>query len=144
MFKKEEKLQFSEVRRFDENEQVTPGTIVRLPNYVLAARKISRNDAVMITNEATGEKTLRRVMGAGNRAGVTSEAIVLDYEGRQAIGVQAGDGLTISVRKATFLEIVNFYRRHPDPGVSVAMNIALISLGLGVLSLILTIPGLAG
>lgn len=133
-------ITFNRVLRPSEQDPVAPGSIVRLPNVVMGEPddgKIIRNRMVTITNATTGERTLRRAMGAGNLSGVCASTIVLDYDARRCLGVQQGDHHEITVRHATQWEQLTYFWSHHDPAIAMATKLAVLSVGLGLISLCL-------
>jgi hypothetical protein len=129
----------------NENDIGIQKAIVRLHNSRVDVSKadptrFSRREAVVLTNPANGASTLRFVMGVGaGISGFHKNAIAMDYDGRDGLGVTLGDvDPHVEVRKASTLEVYRHFLNHPDAGYRVATQLGVLGAGLGLLSLVIT------
>ena len=118
--------------------------VVRLNNSSVA-KLGGRNSWVCIRSEC-GKSVFRMIRGAGSTITLPVGALEFDYETSIALGVPKGvpnpQGFypcALSVRRATYFEILLAHWQHPDPAYRFPLQISLISLFLGVIGLCLGI-----
>lgn len=63
------------------------------------------------------------------------DVIMMDYDLRTALNVKLGDRLTIEVKKCRILGLLRWYLTVPDPLIRVSAYLAVLSTGLGLLSI---------
>ena len=138
---------FSKVVRLDKRDE--PGfasSIIRLHNRHLDAKKRDpqrfwRREAVVVKNLDNGQSIVRMVLGSSGVRNLTLNAIAIDYDGMDALGLSQtayqDDQLQIEVRKANDLDVIRYYWNHPDIGYRTAHRIAAISFAMGTIGLLL-------
>ena len=116
-------------------------SIVRLHNSRIDASRADRDrfyrrDALAIRNPANGALVVRMAMGAGSGIkGLTRDALALDYDAKEALGVPMTGNCTLEVRRARPHEVVRHFWSHPDLGYRISMRLAFLSVLLGLVSL---------
>jgi hypothetical protein len=65
----------------------------------------------------------------------------MDFDTRNKLGVNNNTEYSFRISSAKLWQVVLFYWKHPDIGISFAAKLGFISLGLGILSLMITIKG---
>jgi hypothetical protein len=126
----------TEVVELPEKDQGINQAIVRIyPGRLDRTKRdparFKRRQAVLIVNADTSAETLRFVMGASH-GGVKKNAVSLDYDAIDALGISFKQSVTLKVRPATKYEILRHYLEHPDMSIQVAMRLALWGITLGV------------
>lgn len=103
-----------------------------------------RNQPVAILQPDTKAKVIRFVMGTGSGvAGVTRDAIMLDYDAIDALGVPFDKPVELTVRAASFMEVLRWYYNHPDMGQRLSTRLGVTGAVLGFISLVPMLRDLA-
>lgn len=132
----------TKVVRLPEADSGIDKAIVRIYSGRIDASKTDparfrRRQPVLLINEDTGGRTLLFAMGAGAVRGISRSAVGIDYDARDALGLCYRDGgdtvSNITVRPASYRDIVRHYWGHPDMGYQVSIRIGLLGLSLGLL-----------
>ena len=113
-------------------------SIVRLNNLHIDAKKLDssrffRREAVVIVNNDNQEKILRYVMGHSNLS-IKKDELALDYDAVDCLGINVKDADSdLTVRKASFIEVLAWLCGHQDLSISISVRLGLIGAALGIL-----------
>lgn len=105
-------------------------------------RRFARRQPVVVENRDTGARVVRHAMGAGRGQSICRDQVGLDYEALDQLGRLTGER-PVAVRPATYREQLRHYLRHPDSHVRLSMQLALLSVVLGVLGFFSGVASLA-
>jgi hypothetical protein len=132
--KNNEHLSINKVIDFEKKYDYSDESICRVHTSVY--KKINAKRRTWITITVNGYKIFRRIRGH-SADGFLQNHIMLDYDSRLDLKIERDKTCNLSLRKATFFErnfLANWY--YPNYAIRVAFKIALLSFGLGVISLI--------
>lgn len=115
--------------------------IIRVHLSHIGQGKFHRWQPVVVSNPNTNRSIIRFVLGASQASPIFSPtAIQLDYDAR--LDLEHEETHLLNVTPARWYSLYAWYWRHPDPGYRVAMQLAMVSIGLGVVGLALGILSL--
>ena len=100
-------------------EDMAPPETVQLHNSKIdprgkSDRKFGRWQPVVIENLTSGGWTIRHARGGQNKAGLTVNSIVLDYDGRVELALIQGQANTVQIRKAKWSKVYRYYYGHKN------------------------------
>ena len=116
-------------------------SIVRLHNSRIDASRADparfyRRDALAIRNPANGALVIRMAMGSGGGIkGLNRDALALDYDATDALGIPMTGPCSLQVRRARLDQLVRHFWSHPDLGHRISMRLAFLSVLLGLIGL---------
>jgi hypothetical protein len=130
---------YRQVIRLPKEDTGMTNNIVRVPN--IHVKRFGRRKAVIITNNSIegSPSILRYVMGGSSLRGLNSETIALDYDGVNDLNMLYRTDTDLQVRPANWLDEQRWLLTHADLNVRLSYRLGVIALGLGVLSVVLTI-----
>lgn len=130
---------YRQVIRLPKEDTGMTNNIVRVPN--IHVKRFGRRKAVIITNNSVegSPSILRYVMGGSSLRGLNSETIALDYDGVNDLNMLYRTDTDLEVRPANWLDEQKWLLTHADLNVRLSYRLGVIALGLGVLSVVLTI-----
>lgn len=131
----------SSVVRLPSSDAGIHNAIIRLnSSWIDATRqdrgKFFRRDALIILEPHTGLKTLRYAMGAAGLKGVTKDAIALDYDAVDALGISFNSPVQLQVRRASVIEVYTWFWEHPDLSVQLSIRLGVVGAVLGIMGFI--------
>jgi hypothetical protein len=129
----------------DPNDPFIGREIVRLyREHIDASRerkeKFERRQAVVVQHETTKRWVVRHAMGAGGGSYPKRAEVAVDYDTMDHLGVGTADEDEcgpVTVRPARKHEILRYYIHHPDAGLRLATQMAVMSVGLGLVGALL-------
>lgn len=113
--------------------------IVRLHNSKIGkrgdVRRFYRWQPVVIQNPNTDRTIVRFVLGSPSHNPIKSEnSIQLDYDAK--LELEFDETHLLNVVPASSWNLYWWYWRHPDPGYRISARLGIISVGLGIISVI--------
>lgn len=115
-------------------------SIVRFNNSRIGKNKISRRTAMFIQNKANGQWTIRYAMGnAGNVKGLTKEAIALDYDAVNELGITFSTPVQLEVKKSDLVRSMLWLATSPNLNVRLSFRFAILGAVLGLISLAISL-----
>lgn len=104
--------------------------------------KIFRREPVILHNRATGLQTIRFALGAGGLNLRSPNAIGIDHDTADALGICSGaksKEVEVIVSPASYFRVVFYFIKHPDWGYRVATHLGLGGLVFGIVGASLAI-----
>ncbi|HEP8970320.1 TPA: hypothetical protein VDU83_002658 [Pseudomonas aeruginosa] len=116
-------------------------SIVRFHNSRMDSKKADksrffRREPLMIINPETGARVLRVAMGNPGLEGIVKNGVGLDYDAVDALGVRFNRDVKLEVRRATILDVYQWYWQHPDVGLRLSSRLGIVGGILGVLGFV--------
>lgn len=144
--RKTPKLTATKIVRLTPEDSGYQHCIVRMNNHHIDSKRRDKNrffrrDAVMIINPENRQKVLRYAMGQAAYTGMTKEAIGIDYDAMDSLGVRYGQDVHLVIRPASRLEVYGWLSQHPDLNIRVSVKLGIAGSVLGVMGFL---TGLAG
>ena len=140
-------MKMTQARIYSDKQDYNAFSAVRLNNNVCS--KLGRRGTwVCICNLASGSTIYRMTRGSSRKAPLTAEQFEIDYEGLAQLEIPFAKNQNdfrpcdIEITKANQLQLFAAHWRHPDPAYRVPMRLGIISLGLGLLSLVISVMSL--
>lgn len=130
-------MQIKKIIRLPESDSGLQHNIVRVNNCLIDSKKQDRSrffrrEAVVIINNRNGSKVMRYVMGNPGLS-ISKEALALDYDAVDALGITYQSETDLEIRRASRLEVWQWFWRHPDQGIQLSIKLGVIGAVLGVL-----------
>lgn len=112
--------------------------IARFHNRHIDAKRLDRSkffrrDALCIVNLDNNARIIRYAMGGAAVKGVCMDAIGLDYDGVDALGIRFHQPARLVVRRALRWEVIHWLATYPDLSVRLSIQLGLLGACLGVL-----------
>lgn len=130
-------MQIKKVVRLPEADSGLQHNIVRVNNRLIDANKQDRSrffrrEPVVIINSGNGSKVLRYVMGNPG-LGISKDALALDYDAVDALGITYHAETDLEIRRASRREVWQWFWKHPDQGIQLSIKLGVMGAILGVL-----------
>lgn len=141
MPKKEARLESCCVLLLSEVDSGPENSIIRLNNSNIDAKKMDRSrffrrEPLTILNPANGVKIMRYAMGSASHVGLTRNCIAIDYDGMDALGVKPKDNAPLIIRRATRLEIYQWFKNHHDLSIQLSIRLGVIGTIMGIFGVV--------
>ncbi|HGS5039446.1 TPA: hypothetical protein ACMDS2_003544 [Vibrio parahaemolyticus] len=112
--------------------------IVRLNNRNVDSKRkdpnrFFRREPVVIYNPDNGTKVIRYVMGNPGTMSITKNAVGLDYDAVDALGVKFKEEVSLEMRRARWWEIYQWFWFHPDFSIRLSIRLGVVGALLGIL-----------
>lgn len=136
----------TKVRDFTQSHDYNASAIIRLNNSHI--NKLGGRHA-WVKLSGTGKTLMRRVRGSGTSAGLTADAMEIDYDSRLALGIEGPRSTddfyscSVVISPANFFDVVKAHWSHPNIEYQVPIRLAIIGLSLGIIGLLLGLISLA-
>lgn len=114
-------------------------SIVRVNNSMVDSKKQDRNrffrrEALLIKNLDNDASIIRFVMGSNSLKGLTKDAIALDYDATDTLGIETyTDNCNLSVQRATRWQLYMWFYNHPDLLIQISSRLAIFGALMGIL-----------
>ena len=115
-------------------------SIVRLSNSMIDAKRIDRKcffrrEPLLIRNPDNGSSIIRFGMGSNGLKGLTKDAIALDYDATDALGVTFKSEVNLEVKRASRRQVYLWFYNHPDLLVQISSRLAMFGAVMGLMGL---------
>lgn len=126
------------VVRLPSEDSGLQNSIVRLHNRNIDSKRKDRSrffrrEPVVICNRANGASVLRYVMGTPGGISITKNAVALDYDAIDVLGVRFNDQVELELKRASSAEIYKWFWFHPDLNVRISIRLGITGGVLGIL-----------
>ena len=135
------------VRKFTRTFDYRAFAVVRAHNKTTHA--LGRRNAWVLITSSQGS-VYRRVQGAGDKGGLATDELEVDYDTSRELGVALPDGARDAYpceweirRVRSPLRLFAAHWHHPDPTYKISVRWSIVSVGLGLIGLVLGILGFA-
>lgn len=113
-------------------------SIARFHNFNMDSQRqdqtrFFRREPVVIVNPETKVKVLRYAMGNPGGISITKQAIALDYDAVEALGVSFKGAVDLEVRRAKRWEVWQWFWNHRDQSVQLSIKLGVVGTVLGVM-----------
>ena len=137
-------MKFDKAIQLTDKDSGVSIAIARLNNTLIDKSKTDkskffRRQAVKITNRENGYWTLRYCMGSAGLKGLSKNAIAIDYDAADSLGIRFNQPVDLLVEKASYFRALSWYMRHPDQSVRMNTHLAVLGAALGAVGLVLSI-----
>jgi hypothetical protein len=137
-------IPITRVRAFSKKHDYDAFSVIRV--HASRIEDLGGRGTWVRVSSVKGKPIYRRAIGLGGVENFTASDAELDYDSRaklEALGKSKDDdrfySCDLTLRRATTIESLLAHWQHPDPAYRLSIRIALLSLGLGILSLLIAI-----
>lgn len=114
---------------------------VRLNNFHLDKSKTNkdkffRREPLIIINKNNGKWVIACCLGSPGIKGLTKDAIGLEYDSADMLGIKFHQECNLVIKKAPFLKRLQWYWSHPDQATQLAMQMSIIGTVFGTIAFI--------